>query len=328
MKKFLAKVMLFAVFCLLFELVIPIAVDPYNVFHAFAIRDNGVEPNKNYIKMKYVLANPDKFDSYIFGSSRVGSIHVEKMQGERCYNMTYSAGTPQEHLANIQTFVENGIVPKRIYIGVDSFSYTEDAKSHQIQPLRCPYEYEREHRSGFWGMYLNAGIAVQSLPTILHSEKTGHYAEEFYDYGWWCDYDRETTIDWDAAGPSVGAGDYLDETLREIREIVALCEQNHIELVVFTNPMHHLTYEESLKHNWMEFLRGLAEITDYYNFSGLNRVTTDNSYYIDTSHYNAYVGDMIIDCICNHEDLEGSVGAGFGVFVTKENVGELVKELE
>ena len=37
------------------------------------------EPNQHYLKVKYVLNYPDKYDSFLFGSSRVGKIDVNKI---------------------------------------------------------------------------------------------------------------------------------------------------------------------------------------------------------------------------------------------------------
>ena len=82
MKTFLKKIAPFILFILTLEIAVPILVDPYNVFHWKRIRDNGVEPNSNYIKMQYILHNPDKFDSFLFGSSRTGFIDVEKFHME------------------------------------------------------------------------------------------------------------------------------------------------------------------------------------------------------------------------------------------------------
>ena len=93
---FVLRVGLWGGFCVLFTLLFCLITDPYNVFHADAIRDNGVEANKNYIKMNYILKHPDKFDSYMFGNSHVSSIHVEKLEGVHCYNMTYSSGAVWE----------------------------------------------------------------------------------------------------------------------------------------------------------------------------------------------------------------------------------------
>lgn len=327
MKKFIWKVCVFAAYAFILTVVIPVLIDPYNIFHIDNIRYNGVEPNKNFIKMSYIIENPDKFDSLLFGSSRVGSIHVEKIVGEKCYNMTYSAGIPSEHLENIKTLIQNNVIPKKIYIGLDSLSYTEKGEEHYTEQLRCPYEYSQSKPKDFYLLYLNPYIAFKSLITTLKSEPQENYSKNFYEYGWWCEYDRETKMDWSLAKASIGKGSHLYETLDDIKEIVDICNDNGIELIVFTNPMYELTYEASIEKDYLMFLRELVLITPYYNFSGINDVTSNKSNYIDTSHYNAYVGDMILDCICNGVVDDSLYNAGFGVYVTNENVDEVILKL-
>ena len=85
--------------------------DPYNVFHVDHIRDMGVEPNKNFIKMKYVLENKDKYDTFIFGSSRVGFLYFDTSPYEHYYNMSYSEGLPKEHLDNLKVLLAAGVQP-------------------------------------------------------------------------------------------------------------------------------------------------------------------------------------------------------------------------
>lgn len=78
----------------------------------------------------------------------------------------------------------------------------------------------------------------------------------------------------------------------------------------------------------MEFLERLVGITDYYNFIGVNDVTSNTDNYIDTSHYNAYVGDMIIDVISNGIVNDKKLyEQGFGWYVTSENIGDLLEIL-
>ena len=105
MKKLIWKVIMFAVLNVAFATILSVAVDPFNVFHYNSIRNYGVEPNKNYIKTKYVIDNPAKFDGFLFGASRVGAIYVDKIKNCRLYNMTYPNGTPQEHLETLSTFL-------------------------------------------------------------------------------------------------------------------------------------------------------------------------------------------------------------------------------
>ncbi|MBQ8164239.1 MAG: hypothetical protein IJZ94_00280 [Clostridia bacterium] len=322
MKKFIKKIMIFLFFCIIISVIIPYAVDPYNVFHYNDIRDNGVEPNKNYVKMAYVIDHPRNFDSFMFGSSRVGAIHVENITDEKCYNMSYSLGVPEEHLNNIKTLVENGIIPKRIYLGVDSRSYTDNAQSHYSQPLRAPYEHYASDKTDFLLLYLNPSIVLKSLKTIT-SDKGNN--DIFYQYGWWCDYQQETVLSEDEKiFPSIGKEMLLNDTLEDIKEIKALCDSHNIEFVVFTNPMHYVTYEASLDKNYYDFLYGLSQITPFYNFSGFNDVTLDSSNYIDESHYNAYIGDLILDCIKKGSTKESLLEQGFGVYVTENNVDDFL----
>lgn len=327
MKKFVKKVIPFILFCLLFMVGVPVCIDPYNVFHYKNLRDNGVEPNQNYIKMKYILSNPNKYDAFMFGSSRVGVIHTENISDLNCYNMAYSLGTPKEHLSNIKTLINNGIVPKIIYLGVDSLSYTVDEEEHYTNPIRCPYEYSVTNPSDFWSLYFNPRNALQSTEVTLEGKHDYSY-EGIYNYGWWLDYDSKEQLQKENATVLVGPANHIESTLNDIKEIKRICEENNIELVVFTNPMYELTYNDSVDNlSYFTFLEELAEITSFYNFSSLNYVTTDASNYVDSSHYTAEIGDLIIDNITaknsNVENLND-----FGFYVTNNNVKEVVSELK
>lgn len=331
MKSFVIKAACFILYAALIGIVFPYCLDPYNVFHTESIRDNGVEPNKNYVKMSYILDNPDKFDAFLFGSSRVGAIHTEKIEELHCYNMTYSAGIPEQHLRNLETLLANHIIPKKIFIGLDSISYTFQPEA-LMDCLHCPYEYLSESWENLYGMYLNTGIAVLSLPVIVPHQVWGDgYVKGFYDNGSAIDYGQISSYDWEHAeviSGSIGYADYLEETIGNMRDIVRICEENGIELVVFTNPMHPVTYEASLDKDWFRFLEELAEVTDYYNFSGLNRITSDNANFLETSHYTAETGDLLLECLVRGVTDDELLKEGFGMLVTKDNVGELLDILK
>lgn len=328
MKKFIIKVSGFAVFCAIFMILVSTIIDPYNVFHINNIRDNGVEPNKNYIKMTYILENPNKYDALMFGSSRVGVIHTENISGENCYNMTYSEGIPAEHLDNIKTLIKEQVPVQKIYLGVDSLSYTTDPAKHLKEQLRSPYEYLKSHPIDFITMYLDASVAFDSLETTKAYTPQENFAENFYNYGWWGDYGMLSRITDENNLPSIGDSYLLEETLADIAEIVTVCAEASIELVVFTNPMYDVTYHESLKQNYLLFLEELAAITDFYNFSGLNDITTNRSYYTEPSHYNAEVGDLMLEYMCNGKTDGTLYEQGFGVYVTEDNISEILDLLK
>lgn len=329
MKKFLFIVLLYFLIFTTLIIVFCGIIDPFNVMHTDRIRDNGIEPNKNYIKMTYILNNPQKFDSFIFGSSRVGNIHVENIAGERCYNMTYSMGLPKEHLDNIKTFLSVGIKPKRIYIGVDSLSYTNDPADHFTSRLWCPYEHLKKDKVTFFKLYFDPAIVGESLSKVIQGHvPTEQFVERFYKFGWDSDYNTESVFKLENATPNIFPGYRMRETLQEISEIVNVCKANNIDLVIFTNPLCSVTYEASIEQDYLLFLKELANITPYYNFSGYNAITTNDKYYLDSSHYTAEASDFLIECMCNGKQYNDLYEDGFGVYVTEENVDELIRTLQ
>ena len=148
----------------------------------------------------------------------------------------------------------------------------------------------------------------------------------FYKYGW--GIITKDTLDWSKAKPNVGDKVDIDTALKHIREISGICRENNTELILFTNPMHRITYLASVRDkDYFKFLEGLAEISDFWNFSSLNDITTNNVNYHETSHYRANVGDMIINVICNGKSYPELNAQGFGVKVTRENAKDFISML-
>lgn len=332
MKKFLCKVTVFTLIVALLVIPFNVIIDPYNVFHADRIRDNGIEPNKNYFKTKYVIENPEKFDSYLFGSSRVGFLDVEKMTGGTYYNMMYSEGVPYEHLKSLEAMILNGEIPKNVVIGVDDIACFVDPEFHTQQLYRLAYPYEGSliDKAGFYLRYLDTITTLQSLATIkAHGEPDAATVERYYATGtenltlptafneamnipYWADYYKLRT----------------DEVLEEIAQIRQLCEAYDISLTIFTNPVHATTYQKDIENGYLDFLERLAAVTPYYNFSGFNGVTCDNVYYYETSHYSPAAGDLMIQAMFEGQVSEELKSQGFGVYVTQENVSEVMDLLK
>ena len=105
-----------------------------------------------------------------------------------------------------------------------------------------------------------------------------------------------------------------------------MCDANGIELVIFTNPMHVLTYEKAVENGYRDFLSGLAQVTDFYNFSGINDITTNNDNYLETSHYMPQVGDRMLDVMFKGRADERLLEQGFGYRVTCGNCEEFLRK--
>lgn len=328
MKKFLRKIAPFVLFILILELVIPMAVDPYNVFHWQKIRDNGVEPNSNYIKMQYILHNPDKFDSFLFGSSRTGFVNVEHIPEGKWYNMSYSEGLPAEHLENLRELIANGIIPKTVMIGVDNISAFVDPSLHENQFYRIPYP--RTGKLNFYANYFSIKGVILSLDVILnHKVEDPDYVTRYYESG-------STVRD-----PSLGGTfkddvpywddyytDCMSDSVLSLQRIRELCDEYGIRLIVFSNPIYYKTYQQSKYYGYDTYLDWLIGSTQgFYNFSGNNEITRNKNYYYESSHYTEVLGDMIIDRIFRGVTSEELEAQGFGMYVDAEKTEEFRKAL-
>jgi hypothetical protein len=118
--------------------------------------------------------------------------------------------------------------------------------------------------------------------------------------------------------PTHYEGNNLENTLDAIRGIVELAKEQNINLVFFINPIHKTTYLDTNLVQFFTFKRELAAITDFWDFSGLNSITTNNYYYHETSHYRDRVGDMMLERMFGYP--RASAPPDFGILVTEKNI--------
>lgn len=339
-KKLAAKLCLLGMLCAVFVCAVSVAIDPYNVFHWRNARDNGVEPNKNYVKTQYVIHNPGKYDTFIFGNSRVGSLDAARIS-DKCYNMYYSEGLPAEHYENLAAFLEAGVEVKKVYLGIDDVPCFVDPSIHDGQLIRRPFR-AGEADILFLADYLDASVALQSLETICaYTGEEPGFRERLYSTG---NYYLDTQLTEESLAQEEWPNYfewYGEGAIADIGRIKELCGEHGTELVVFVNPEFYVRWEEAVERGYLDFLEQLAQITDYYSFCGYNSVTVDMANFHDISHYKQSVGDCMIDLMeqgrevtaenMSEEErrrLESLRLEGFGRYVTAENVQEYLANLQ
>ncbi len=304
-------------------------LDPYGVLR----KDySGVrsQPNQNFAKVEHILSHPQKYNSFIFGSSRVGRINPTLIPNGKYYNMTSSLGLPKDHLEQIKLFLENNVKIKNIIIGLGEESYTHFPQNHHNQPMRKPhYRITKENVLKFYSFYLLKKPSYPDFYNLIHTEKFSKY--DISDTGTYSfegvDEKIEKNIDLHMnkvsdkliyKKPHVQSYHNLNGTLSDIKEIIEITNIHHIKLIFFIHPIYKITYLNTDLILFSKFLSILAELTNYYDFSGLNSITSNFYYYFEPIHYRPSVGNMIIGRILKIKSIK--VPGDFGVLITKDNI--------
>ena len=270
--------------------------------------------NERFVKIRYLIQHPNKYDAYCFGSSRVGYIPLETIQDSYTYyNMTESMSVPSEWLEQLQMMKKHHVQIRRVMLGIDDFSFQINAKEYKQNLDRIPY---KEFNLKTYLIYLlrNPHISHQNgaIFDIEHSGRIlrDNTVDEKIEKN--PTAHRQEVTNTPVNNEDYRRADYVAQTLEDIQSIKNFCDDNEIELIIFINPMEHRTYEAIPKELFDKFLRGLSNITPYYNFSGLNRITTDDYYYYEPSHYRLIVGDMMIHRIF---EMPKDADTDFGKYV-------------
>ncbi|HDQ04106.1 MAG TPA: hypothetical protein ENN23_05990 [Deltaproteobacteria bacterium] len=300
--------------------------------------------NQHIFNPEYIFRNPNRFDSFIFGSSRAMLIDPKKITTGNYYNMSYTLGMLQHHVPILRTFIKRGIKIKTVIIALDEICFERDAAKHEYHLIRImhPSVTGRSLFDIFFTYYfrfpqrfeLSNGLKKlfnkQQEKKFLLSERglilSFLKREKLIEQYGITFIETEIT----RYSPKFFKEEIENEALSLIKELTVMAKKNDFELIIFFNPLYknqYIEYAEAL----FSIKRKIASLTDYYDFSGLNSVTLDNlKYYDKDSHYRYLVGDMIIKKITGCGDAR--VPDDFGVLVTSKNAAGHIrkqkKELE
>ena len=350
MKKFLIKM----IFVLLLLLVFPGSlfifnsyVDTFNIFHWRNIRFTDAEPNKNFIKTKYVISNPKKFNAFVLGSSRSGMLLPDclpkTLNGKELhwYNLAYSEGVPAENLETIKALLNGKVDVSFVIVSFDCLMMHLNNEAHKTQLLRLSYPQYKKNPLGFYKNYFINIPAKTIASQVLHYKPENHMisTEIFYKYGVnSADMGLSTELDDERYKPSIFEYTMTD-SWKSLKEICDFCKEKGIKIVLFTSPVYESNYRYAAAHGYLDMLGKIGRQCEFYNFSGLNKISTDRKYYFEASHYRPVVGLMLEKMIFSDDEakkertrrevaLSEEYKELFGLKVTPENVDSVVEKLK
>lgn len=289
-------------------------------------------PNERYVKVKYILKHPDKYDSFIFGSSRAQLFNTKLIKTEKFYNCSFEVSSIYENLRYLKLFLKHGIKIKTIILCIENESFMYGDNPY------IAFDMTYKHNCFYYPETLKQKIRFFSNYLFINPFNNAPNQIVFFDFN------RKTIFDSGTMAQNMDLKTFKKSTkkidkvytnkfkynpvnLKLLEEFTKICEQNNINLIVVVLPEHYKSYKVNNLAEYNRYKQKLSEITPYYDFSGVNKMTTDDSNFFNYMHFDYNVACAILDRIFNENKLLPPKIEGFGDYVTKSNFDKHIKYL-
>ncbi len=316
-------------------------VDPFNVFQSKILKHD-FQINQRYIKIEYLEKNKEKYNGYMIGSSRIGTTNPKVVEhyipGAKIYNMTLNGANLYSNLMHIRYMIKAKYPIKTLYMQLDgiNMSYYGSDESNYLGRMH-PYVKDEslalfyfDYLSGFFPLNIKKKIAQNFNYTfnVTYDLQTGIWANPVAEekIAKNCEEYVKNQKSFHRHNRPVLKYTTRKETIHALKEIVSLCKANNIKLYTFMVPHNKILMDTFVIKDYLAYLKDIANITNFYDFSGYNSITTNNCNYYERSHYRPFIGKLIAARIFNDKTV--NIPNDFGQLVTKENITEHLQMLK
>jgi peptidoglycan/xylan/chitin deacetylase (PgdA/CDA1 family) len=317
-------------------------IDPFGIFGDKLLRypEYSMTQNPRIAKIAYLDKNYEKYDSYVIGCSKSSSLPTDSLNkyfSATFYNMIMYGGDLYD-IEKTAEYIVNNYTAKNIVvlIGLEearAFNTEADETKGNLHakvdgsaifPFYLKYLFlNPEYSKSKIESYLDRSYLIS--PDEVFVAQTGTYNKSKRDAerippltAYLRENPNFTSATWYNTIPDA------DLCVQSIKRIKALCEDNGISFTLIACPV----YEKELRcYNSEELLayyKKIAEVTDFWNFSGYTDITYEPRYFYDSMHFRNCVGDMMLSKMFN--DSSVYVPENFGDYITSENADRLLNK--
>lgn len=315
MKKFLSKILVLSIPVILGFIALGIYnwwLDPYGVLRK-PPAEIVIAPNQRLLKTRFILENPDKFNAFVFGSSRGEKLDVRLFKdGMQWYNFSWSEALPAEMLQEIRYLQSHGVEMRKILVALDEFSYQIDPQIHLTQPLRKAWRGDYTLYLEYLFLRPDRIIRQSVLGASEDPMFTPNLYQSIYTDGVFPRTKKDAFIN---QNPLLHLRDSVflqpykqpyfrlrtEEALQETKEIIEYCKSNGIELTLLINPVFIVTLAHTDSAAYCKYFGKLSELQDLYDFNRLTHITINPLNYYENSHFRPAIGDTMIQYLSSPE---------------------------
>lgn len=322
-------------------------VNPYNVFNTPTFKGFNEQKmdSKEYLLKTKDIANK-KPDTIFLGSSRtrlgLDPSYYQNIVGEEAYNLGLSSATMYVQLKYLEYALKNNSSLKRVLIGLDfeafnqfgtnPSSFTEKrltkywnkddlifnlfTKQAIIDSMHVIQENMKQISILTQDSFLADGSHNEQVLLNNHRKLLNEGHNRFYEHLEEYLVNEQLLAKYKLSNKNI---DYF-------KQLVDLCKENEIELIVFIQPSHALQWtgieQVGLWDQLEQWKKEIVQIVPVWDFSGYNSITTTSTEnfntYSDQSHYRKKVGNLILHRILQIEAQ--NTPTDFGVYLTDKNI--------
>lgn len=287
--------------------------------------------NETYLKQRYVFERGLSFDSFIMGASTASNVRLSSESGGKWYNFSGVYFTLWETERFIQKLIKSGFKIKYLVIALseenlknnEHGSYIDICKSRtSVQFYPVPYSFKEKiyfYTKNF--LTFPFFTIIKDKITTLMPKSANEIPDERYKPDF--NYTDEEVI---YRLPMV-KNPFVQERLEEIKKITDLCKRNNIDVFFYFTPVYHQVYKNGILEDYNNFKREIVKITPFYDFTGLNPVTTNHRYFSDLIHGTEETGKLISDRIFYQDKNNPPKIRDFGIYVTQDNIESHIKKM-
>jgi len=316
-------------------------MNPYHVFsHNYLKEYNHVKDNLVDDEMsKFYAAKDANPDVILVGSSRVEHInpkYLEAYTQGKVYNLGVKGSGLSTQYKLIKYFITKQKV-KTVILGLDFYAFSPANIGSYKDTGNT--RYDNYFLDDYFKSVLSFRTFRKSLLTLKDNLK--HKEGRIVWENGWDTYSHEYPMiqtqsdEWhlnkiDSTFPNFGINQKffgnesfknphsIDKGLEILSEIVALCQQNNVELKLFTTPLYYKVYDvitgNGYANTYNYWKQSLSKYNMIYDFNYKNSVTQNYKNYVDSSHFKANLGEYIFAKMYGNTDK------------TIEDFGKLLQE--
>lgn len=315
-------------------------IDPFNIFHTKILKTEFQE-NERFIKIELLEKKKDKYNGYIFGSSRIGTTPPEYFEkyidNSKFFNFTISTANLYDYEKHLEYFIKNKYPIKTLFLQIDLDNMNKYGRDESDYLRKLHPHVVNEKLFNYYMMYLfnffPFNIKGKIYKNIYDASPTNFNLET----GVWnkplkdkqiknnCNEFIKRVVSFNKKNKRRIKYTKRKQNLNSLKMIKELCIDNNIKLIVFVTPHNKNFMDGFIVDDYINFISDLASVLEFYNFSGYNTITTNNCNYYEYSHYRSNVGKLIAAKI--FKDKKIAVPNDFGFFVSKRNIKKHIEYL-